>query len=138
MGFYAYLKPIYDAFKTAVEGATGINQVVYDEHFSIQDTPCVIIDPGAIPFQVEGGKEFYLGIDIGVIIIVREGDPDNWFAEVLQPICAVVDSVLTDRTLGGTAYDIAPTQLDPATIRLASRVYTGGVVRFIALAVYEP
>ncbi|MBA7476822.1 hypothetical protein ES707_12217 [subsurface metagenome] len=138
MTFHTFYEGIYDAVKAAVETVSSLNQVVCGERFVLQETPCAIINPGEVAIdQQDAGPGLYCGISIEVVLIVRENEPDDWFDEVVEVLGDILDAVIADRGLGGLVLDIAPVRFSPAEIRIQNRLYSGGVVTFMALAVYE-
>ena len=138
MTYHTFYEGIYDAVKAAVDGVAALNQVVCGERFVLQDTPCAIINPGEVAIeQQDAGPALYCGISIEVVLIIRENEPDDWFDDVVEILGAILDAVIADRSLGGLVLDIMPVRFAPAEIRIQSRLYSGGVVTFMALAVYE-
>jgi len=138
MTYHAFYEGVYDAVRAAVATVTALKQVVCGERFVLQDTPCAIINPGEVAItQEDAGSALYNAVAIEVVLIVRENEPDDWFDEVVEVLGDILDAVIVDRTLGGLVLDVAPTGFAPAEIRVANRLYSGGVVTFMALAVYE-
>ena len=137
MGYYESYKAVFDQVETVISGLTNISQVVTGRRFRVQSLPLAIINPRDTRIvQAEIGDLLQNEIEFDVILIVRETEPEDWFADVLDPLGDIVDAILNDRTLSGTVQDVIPTFFAPGEITFQNRLYYGGVARFSALMFY--
>jgi hypothetical protein len=76
-------------------------------------------------------------INFNIILVIREYTPKDWFIDVIPVMADVMDAVLADRTLGGTAFDCTPTGFYPGEIKFDDKILFGGQVSFVAEVLYE-
>ena len=139
MGYYESYKAVFDQIEAVISGLANISQIVTGRRFRVQSLPLAIINPRETKIsQAEIGDMLQNEIEFDVILIVRETEPTDWFAEVLDPLGDVVDAILADRTLNGTVKDVIPTLFSPGEITFQNRLYYGGLARFSALMFYTP
>ena len=139
MGYYESYKAVFDRVETVIGGLANVSQVVTGGRFRVQSLPLAIINPRETRIeQAEIGDMLQNQIEFDVILIVRETEPDDWFADVLDPLGDIVDAILADRTLNGTVKDVIPTFFAPGEITFQNRLYYGGVAHFSALMFYTP
>jgi len=139
MGYYESYKAVFDRVETVISGLTNVSQVVTGGRFRVQSLPLAIINPRETRIgQAEIGTMLQNEIEFDVILIVRGTEPDDWFADVLDPLGGIVDAILADRTLNGTVKDVIPTLFSPGEITFQNRLYYGGLARFSALMFYTP
>ena len=149
-GFYDSYKAVFDAIKTALEyvpaedevpaqGVESIGTVVLGEQFTHGNLPKAIINADAAPIgQASMGDFLEARVRGSIILVIREYEPEDWFKDIISVMGDVVDALLADRTLGGTCFDSTPTGFSPGEIKFKEKVYYGGVVRWEAIAHYEP
>jgi len=139
MGYYESYKAVFDQIEAVISGLANISQIVTGRRFRVQSLPLAIINPRETRIsQAEIGDMLQNEIEFDVILIVRETEPTDWFAEVLDPLGDVVDAILADRTLNGTVKDVIPTLFSPGEVTFQNRLYYGGLARFSALMFYAP
>jgi hypothetical protein len=142
MGFYAVFKAVFDAVKAAVEAKSSIKTVVLGEQFTVGALPKAGINAEPSPIgQAAMGGLLETKVRGSVVMVIREYAPKDWFVDVISVMGDVVDAILADRTLGGVAFDCAPTGFAPGEIRFSEvedKLFYGGVVRFEAVVHYEP
>ena len=104
--------------------------------------PKAVINSEPSPIsQAAMGEMLEVKVRGSVILVIREYAPRDWFSDVISVMGDVVDAILADRTLGGVAFDCAPTGFAPGEIRFSEvedKLFYGGVVRFEAVVHYEP
>ena len=139
MGYYQTFNNVFSQVKTTLESVGSLKQVVLGEQFRLSNLPLAIINPTSSTFtQGEIGDTLKNTLEFDVLVIIRETEPENWFSDIVQPMSAVVDAVLSDRTLNGKVEDCTPVSFEPSQIKMANRMYYGGVIRFQALLYYTP
>ena len=85
------------------------------------------------------GKVFDVSVFFSVILVIREYEPKDWFADVIKPMGDVVDAILADRTLGKKVKDCYPVGFAPGEIKFEKdKVLYGGIVRFQGSALVWP
>jgi hypothetical protein len=77
-------------------------------------------------------------VTFSVIVMIRETEPSDWFADIISPMGDVMDAIIADSTLNGTVKDVNPIFFSPGEIRTQGKLYYGGVVRFEALLLFTP
>ena len=85
-------------------------------------------------------------IHFSVILVIREYAPQDWFTDIIPVMADVIDAILTDRTLGGTAMDCWPIGFfpgeinyrDPNNPKKEDKTLFGGGISFIARMFYTP
>jgi hypothetical protein len=139
MGFYSSYKALFDAAKDAITSKNAVKTVILGEQFTLGALPCAVVnaEPSTIA-PGEMGDQLDVGVNFSVILIVREYEPKDWFADVIAVMGDVVDAVLADRTLGGVVKDCYPTGFAPGEIKFQDKLLFGGVVRFKAVLWFAP
>ena len=84
------------------------------------------------------GETLLCKINFSVILVIRETEPLDWFTEILTVLADAFDAIVADRTLNGAVKDTTPTLFSPGEIKMANKLYYGGVVRFQSLLEYAP
>jgi len=139
MGYYETFNNVFSQVKTTLEDVSSLKQVVLGEQFKLTNLPLAIINPSGSSFaQAEIGDMLTNTLTFEVLVLIRETEPENWFTDIVQPMSAVVDAVLADRTLNGKVKDCMPTSFEPGEIKMFNRLYYGGLIRFKALLYYTP
>ena len=164
LGFYTDYKAIFDAVKTILvyapavaevpavpahdeepeipavpavpaSGVVSIQTVLVGEQFSYGNLPKAIISAEPAPIEpLHMGNTLNVSVVFSVILVIREYEPKDWFAEVIKPMGDVVDAILADRTLSGNAKDCYPIGFAPGEIKFEKdKVLFGGIVRFKAV-----
>lgn len=117
-------------------GVSSIKTVIVGEQFSNGLLPKAIInaDPAFPIAPLTMGEIFEVPVFFSVILVVREYEPKDWFADVIKPMGDVVDAILADRTLGKKVKDCYPVGFAPGEIKFEKdKVLYGGIVRFHAV-----
>lgn len=117
--------------------------VVEVEPWKYSDAPLAIISPALIGFETIAQRDAFAytaGIDI--TLILRETEPEDWFADVVSKLWAVVDAIIADATLGGTVKWIYPVTVAPGRISKAgerppTKLYYGGLITLNAQRLYN-
>jgi hypothetical protein len=137
--YYTAYNAVFTAVKTMLGTVSSIKTVVLGEQFRVTSLPIVIINPMQTDInQGAFGTLLQSKINFTVIVLIRETEPANWFADILAPMGDVVDAVLADRTLAGSVKDVIPTLVSPGEIKTEGKIYFGGVVKFQALLHFTP
>jgi hypothetical protein len=139
MGFYAIYKAIFDRVQADLVAKTNIKAVSLGEAFRLTSLPLAIINPEETVIEQETmGEALLCKINFSVILIIRETEPTDWFTEILTVLADAFDAIVADRTLNGTVKDTTPTLFSPGEIKMQSKLYYGGVVKFLAQIEYTP
>ena len=133
MGFYDSYKTVFINAKASLEKVTDLNNVVSGERYRIAKLPMAVIDPGVTPIKKGSvGGKLQLALRFQVYVIVTANEPEDWLEEIVKPMGAVVDQILSDKTLSGAVLDVFPRGFVPRTLPLKGKVYYGGVIEFEA------
>ena len=139
MGFYEEYKAVFDQVKSVLEKVEGLKQVFLGENLKLTNFPVAIINPTeTVISQAEIGDLLENEITFDVVVVIRETEPEDVFAELVQPLGKICDAILADRTLNNKVKDVRPTFFSPGEIRFKNKLYYGGVVRFTAKLFYAP
>jgi len=139
MGFYGSYRAVFEAVKAALQAKETIKTVVLGEQFTAGGLPKAVINAEPAPVEsLEMGGTLNVKVNFSVVVVILEYEPKDWFADVISVMGDVVDAVLVDRTLAGTAKDCFPTGFAPGEIRFRDKLFFGGVVRFQAVVWYAP
>lgn len=139
MGFYTTFQAIFDRVKADLEAKTNIKAVSLGEQFRLTSLPLAIINPEETLIEQEVmGEALLCKINFSVVLIIRETEPTDWFTEILTVLADAFDAIVADRTLNGTVKDTTPTLFSPGEIKMLSKLYYGGVVRFQTQLEYVP
>jgi hypothetical protein len=137
--YYDSYTAVFNALKTDLEAVSSLKNVVLGEQFRITSLPMAVVNPEHTDIkQGAFGALLENRINFAVILMIRETEPSNWFADIVSPMGDVMDKVLNDRSLGGTVKDTTPTLFSPGEIRTGGKLYYGGVLRFQALLYFTP
>lgn len=139
MGLYATYKAIFDRVQADITAKTSIKAVSLGEQFRLTSLPLAIINPEETLIEQETmGEALLCKINFSVVLVIRETEPADWFTEILTVLADAFDAIVADRTLNGTVKDTTPTLFSPGEIKMQSKLYYGGVVRFVAQLEYTP
>ena len=139
MGFYDSYKSVFDAVKAAIQTKSSIKTVVLGEQFTMGLLPKAIISAEPSPVkQTVQGEMVEAKVRGSIVLVISSLEPKDWFVEIIAVMGDVVDALLADRTLGGSAFDCIPTGFIPGEVKFKEASYYGGEVRFEALVHYEP
>jgi len=139
LGFYEEYKAVFDQVKSILEKVEDLKQVFLGESLKLTDLPVAIINPTETTVsQAEIGDLLENEVTFDVVVVIRETEPEDVFAELVKPLGKVCDAILANRTLNDTVKDVRPTFFSPGEIRFRNKLYYGGVVRFTALLYYSP
>jgi len=137
--FYDSYKPIFDRVKTDLEAVDAIKRVVLGEQFKVTELPMATINPEPSDIALGAlGTLLECQITFSVIVMIRETEPSDWFADIISPMSDVMDAIIADPTLNGTVKDVNPIFFSPGEIRTQGKLYYGGVVRFSAIVLFSP
>jgi hypothetical protein len=136
---YATYKAIFDRVQADITAKTSIKAVSLGEQFRLTSLPLAIINPEETLIEQETmGEALLCKINFSVVLVIRETEPADWFTEILTVLADAFDAIVADRTLNGTVKDTTPTLFSPGEIKMQSKLYYGGVVRFVAQLEYTP
>ena len=122
-------------------GVASIKTVIVGEQYSYGLLPKAIInaDPAFPIAPLTMDEVFDVPVFFSVILVIREYEPKDWFADVIKPMGDVVDAVLADRTLGGCVEDVYPVGFAPGEIKFEQdKTLYGGIIRFKAALWFVP
>jgi hypothetical protein len=139
MGFYTTFQAIFARVQADITAKTNIKAVSLGEQFRLTSLPLAIISPEETVIEQEAmGADLLCKINFSVVLIIRETEPTDWFTEILTVLADAFDAIVADRTLNGTVKDTTPTLFSPGEIKMQSKLYYGGVVRFVCSLEYSP
>jgi hypothetical protein len=137
--YYDAYRAVFDQVKTDLEAVSTLKNVVLGEQFRLTEMPMAILNPESTEIsQATFGSMLENKIGFSIMLMIRETEPSNWFTDIVSIMGDVVDKIISDRTLNGTAKDVLPTFFSPGEIRTQGKLYYGGVVRFEALLLFTP
>lgn len=137
MRFYDVYKPLFEVVRNRISGILGVKQVVLGEQIRIHNLPLAVINPSSaatVPITLEGALKMLIKFD--VYLIIRASEPEDLFEDIISLMCDIVDAILSDRTLSGSALDIRLTNFAPGEIRFQNNLYYGGLLCFEATVFY--
>lgn len=145
MGFKAEYTAIFDALEALIKALPVIKDVIYKKEGRgvIRKLPCVFINPGrwmlepADSEMIASVDNYALDIRGQLVILIREGDAENWFDEILDPISDIVDAIIADPTLGGTCLHAWPYAGGPGDINFQNKLYYGGSIDIRTIKEYS-
>ena len=123
------------------QGVASIKTVIVGEQYSNGLLPKAIINAdSAFPIApLTMDEVFEVPVFFSVILVVREYEPKDWFADVIKPMGDVVDAILADRTLGGCVKDFYPVGFAPGEIKFEQdKTLYGGIIRLKATLWFVP
>jgi len=139
MGFYESYRAVFEAVKAALQAKETIKSVVLGEQFTVGGLPKAVINAEPAPVEsLEMGGTLTVKVNFSVVVVILEYEPKDWITDIISVMGDVVDAVLADRTLAGTAKDCFPTGFSPGEIRFQYKLFYGGVIRFQAVVWYVP
>jgi hypothetical protein len=139
MGFYSSYKAVFDAMKVAVETKNSIKTVILGERFTVGGLPKAIVNAEPAPIgQATMGEMLEVKVRGSIVLVILEYEPKDWFTDIIKVMGDVVDAILEDRTLAGTAFDCIPTGFAPGEVKFKEKVFFGGVIRWEAIVHYDP
>ena len=171
--FYDSYKAVFDAIKTALvyvpavpevpavpahdevpevpavpgvpaHGVPELKTVLVGEQFTLDMLPKATINPLPGPIGILSNDNYLTVIVRGVITVaIQEYKPKDWFTDVIKPMGAVVDAILSDRKLGKTCKDCITTEFAPGEIKFKDaagkdRLLYGGDILFEATVWFSP
>jgi hypothetical protein len=137
--YYDSYKALFDRVKTDLEAVSSIKRVVLGEQFKVTELPMAIINTEPTDITLAAlGTMLENHVTFSVIVMIRETEPSDWFADIISPMGDVMDVIIADSTLNGTVKDVNPVFFSPGEIRTEGKLYYGGVVRFEALLFFTP
>ena len=137
--FYTSYKALFDRVKTDLEAVSSIKRVVLGEQFKVTELPMATINPEPTDIALAAlGTMLENHVTFSVIVMIRETEPSDWFADIISPMSDVMDAIIADPTLNGTVKDVNPIFFSPGEIRTQGKLYYGGVVRFSAIVLFSP
>jgi hypothetical protein len=137
--YYDSYKALFDRVKVDLEAVSSIKRVVLGEQFKVTELPMATINPEPTDIALAAlGTMLENHVTFSVIVMIRETEPSDWFADIISPMGDVMDAIIADSTLNGTVKDVNPIFFSPGEIRTQGKLYYGGVVRFEALLLFTP
>ena len=137
--FYDSYKALFDRVKVDLEAVSSIKRVVLGEQFKVTELPMATINPEPTDIALAAlGTMFENHVTFSVIVMIRETEPSDWFADIISPMSDVMDAIIADSTLNGTVKDVNPVFFSPGEIRTGSKLYFGGIIRFSAFMLFTP
>jgi hypothetical protein len=137
--YYDAFNAVFTQVKADLQAVSSIKNVVLGEEFRVANLPMVVINPEHTDIkQGAFGSLLENRINFSVILMIRETEPCNWFADIISPMGDVMDKILSDRSLGGAVKDTTPTLFAPGEIKTRGKLYYGGVLRFQSLLHFSP
>ena len=137
--YYDAYKAVFDRVKANLETVSSIKAVVLGEQFRLTELPLAIVNPEPTEIsQAAFGGILDNKIGISIVLMIRETEPSNWFADIISVMGDALDKILSDRTLNNTVRDIMPTVFGPGEIRTQNKLFYGGVLKFQALTFFTP
>ncbi len=145
MEFKAEYTAIFDNLHDTIKALKSIKQVIYKKEGRgvIRKLPCVFINPGRWLMEPADGENvasvdnYALDIRGQLVILIREGDAENWFDEILTPIGDIVDAIMAGPTLGGTCMRAWPNAGGPGDINFQNKLYYGGSIDIRTIKEYS-
>lgn len=131
----------FGAVKTLIEGLSStINHVCLGVPEFNGNFPTAIVNPGDVNFQAQTLDELTFNVlaDWEVILVVSETTSSDVFSEVLTPLGAVLEAVMSDPTLSGQFLNTLPLKLKPGNVSVNGLTYWGGSVSFKSLYEWSP
>ena len=139
MGFYNSYKAIFDQFQTVLSTISGLKDVILSRVSRPKSLPVAYVYPLETEIeQADIGEMLLNRLNVEVLVMIRETEPEDWFTDIIPLMSEVVDVVLADRTLAGSVKDVTPTLFSPVEITFMNRLYYGGVIRFRVEYFYTP
>ena len=139
MGYYEAYKDIFDNFKTVVETVSSLQEVMLGKFKRPGKLPVAFIYPLETEIvQADIGEMLLNRLNVEVMVVIRETEPEDWFTDIVPLMGEIVDAVLADRSLAGSVKDVIPTIFSPVEITLMERLYYGGIIRFQIQSFYTP
>jgi len=137
--FYDSYKALFDRVKVDLEAVSSIKRVVLGEQFKVTELPMATINPEPTDIALAAlGTMLENHVTFSVIVMIRETEPSDWFADIISPMSDVMDAIIADSTLNGTVKDVNPVFFSPGEIRTGSKLYFGGIIRFSAFMLFTP
>ena len=125
-------------------GVPELKTVLVGEQFTLDRLPKATINPLPGPIGILSNDNYLTVIVRGVITVaIQEYKPKDWFTDVIKPMGAVVDAILSDRKLGKTCKDCITTEFAPGEIKFKDaagkdRLLYGGDILFEATVWFSP
>jgi len=139
MGFYDQYKGIFDQIKLELEELKIFKQIFLGEKIRLQSFPLAVINPLENSMNKPFASDLIENrVGVEIYVIIRETEPENWFEDVIVPLCTVLDKLMSDSTLNGKVKDLIPRLLSPGEIRFSNKMFYGGLIRLEALMYYNP
>lgn len=137
--YYDAYKAVFDRVKADLETVSSIKAVVLGEQFRLTELPLAIVNPEPTEMSTAAfGGMLDNKIGISIVLMIRETEPSNWFADIISVMGDALDKILSDRTLNSTVRDTIPTIFGPGEIRTQNKLFYGGVLKFQALMFFTP
>ena len=145
MGFKAVYTAIFDDLYDTIKALSSVKDVIYKKEGRgvIRKLPCVFINPGRWVLEPADGEmvasvdNYALDIRGQLVVLIREGDAENWLDEILNPISDIVDAIMADQTLGGTCLKAWPNAGGPGDINFQNKLYYGGSIDIRTIREYS-
>lgn len=137
--FYAAYHAVFTQVQTDLAAKASIKAVNLGEELRLTALPLAIINPERTAVEIGAmGSELHCRVGFVVIVVVRETQPVNLFADIVSVMADVFDAIVADHTLGGAVIDVYPTAFAPGEIKIQNKLFYGGAVRFEAQLEFQP
>ena len=135
---FTQIQNVFAYVKSQVENLSSIKSVNVGEQIRIGQMPYGIINLDPSPCRDVAQNVIQVELTFTIVIVIREAAPENWFTDIVSPMCDAVAAVLKDRSLNQTVKNVSLVNFAPMEIKFNNRLYYGGAVRFTALMHYLP
>ena len=146
MGFEAEYTAIFDDIESTLKALYPVvKQVIYKKESRgiIRELPCVFINPGRWSMEptdsLNAGSTDNFALDLKgeLVVLIREGDSEKLFEEIMKPLGAIVDAIFADPTLGGTCLVAWSHEGSPGEVNFLNKLYSGGLIGIRAIKEYS-
>ena len=145
MGFESVYTAIFDDIHDTIKALSIIKQVIYKREGRgvIRKLPCVFINPGMATLaltdspMIASTDNYALEIRGRLVVLIREGDSETWFEDILEPIGEIVDAIMADSTLGGTCLHAWVSAVAPGETTFQNKLYYGGAIDIRVIKEYS-
>ena len=138
MGLLGPYQGLFNQVKATLQGVPSLKSILLGEAFRPMELPMAIITPReAAGERAEMGRTLTYRVNWETFILIRESEPENWFAEIIPILAEVHDAIMADDTLDGKAVEVTPTLISPGEITARNKLYYGGLIKFQAIIIHQ-
>ncbi|MEM2177033.1 MAG: hypothetical protein QXN34_06875 [Archaeoglobaceae archaeon] len=132
MSFKEVYESIFQAIKNILLNISSIKAVNIGEMLKLTDLPLAVVIPRDMRFEKAGfSRMLQCTLNIDIIIMIRETEPENWFADIIVPMSDVLEALLVNDALNSIVKSLMPTFFSPGEITARNKLYYGGLIRII-------